>query len=169
MLDPKSIETLVGFGGINGLLRGLGTNADARHWPYYESTTKTQGANSSESSRKPDLGAGEGATQRHDLQNIGASEYSDDSVHVIASTQPNELPSENEKSPFFATLEDRRQIYGDVATHVDCIEGQSFGKRFLLRFPPAYSDSLVVDPAVNRCCHLIISGIFPRLWSFSER
>lgn len=28
MLDPKSIETLVGFGGVDGLLRGLGTNAD---------------------------------------------------------------------------------------------------------------------------------------------
>ena len=54
MLDPKSIETLVGFGGINGLLRGLGTNADTGL-----TTTKTQGANSSESSRKPDLGAGD--------------------------------------------------------------------------------------------------------------
>jgi Ca2+-transporting ATPase len=28
MLDPKNIGTLVGFGGIDGLLRGLGTNPD---------------------------------------------------------------------------------------------------------------------------------------------
>ncbi|KAF8802453.1 Ca-transporting ATPase [Phlegmacium glaucopus] len=108
MLDPKNIGSLMGFGGIDGLLRGLGTNADTGL------TTKTQRANSSESSRKSSLGAGEGAAQRHDPANMEASVS--DRVPVIVLTDPNENssePSENDKPTITATLEDRRRVYGE--------------------------------------------------------
>lgn len=118
MLDPKSIGTLVSFGGIDGLLRGLGTNPDTGL------VTNTQHVHSMESSRKPNIGAGESASQWHDLPNTGAGEKSDDgeqarhlgfspSVPVIL-TKPNETPSEkNDKLAFSAVLEDRRRVYGE--------------------------------------------------------
>ena len=46
MLDPKCIGTLVGFGGIDGLLRRLGINPDTGL------VTNTQHVHSSESSHK---------------------------------------------------------------------------------------------------------------------
>ena len=71
MLDPKSIETLEAFGGIDGL-RGLGTNPDNGL------VTNTQHIHLLESSHKPNLGTGESVFQRHDLPNTGAGENSDD-------------------------------------------------------------------------------------------
>ena len=107
MLDPKNIEALVAFGGIHGLLRGLGTNADTGL------VTITQPSKSSGNSRDPSLGAGEGASHRHDPVNIGAAENSDDKVPVIVLTRPNETPWENNDLAFSASLEDRRRVYGE--------------------------------------------------------
>ena len=106
MLDPKNIQTLMSFGGIDGLLRGLGTNADTGL------ATKPQHANSSESSREPS----QGASPKHDPANMEASEYSNDRVPVIVLTDPNENlsePSENDKPVVDATVEDRRRVYGE--------------------------------------------------------
>lgn len=105
MLDPKSIETLVNFGGIDGLLQGLGTNADTGL------VTGTQRANSLDSSYN--LAAGQGASQRHDIANLGTNEHSD--VPVILLTDPNErisVPSGNNNA-FAASMEDRRRVYGE--------------------------------------------------------
>ena len=71
MLDPKSIEILEAFGGIDGLC-GLGTNADTGL------VTNTQHIHSLKSSHKPSPEAGESASKRHGLPNTGASENSDD-------------------------------------------------------------------------------------------
>jgi Ca2+-transporting ATPase len=117
MLDPKNIETLASFGGIDGLLRGLGTNPDTGL------VTNTQHVHSVESSHKPNLGASESASQQHDLPNTKAGEKSDDGeqprhlgsspVPVIFLTKPNESPSENDNLAFSAVLEDRRRVYGE--------------------------------------------------------
>lgn len=115
MLDPKSIGTLVSFGGIAGLLRGLGTNPDTGL------VTDTQSVHSVESSHKPNLGAGESASQRHDLPNTGAGENSEQAIHlgfspsvpVTFSSKLNEKFSENDKLAFSAGLEDRRRVYGE--------------------------------------------------------
>ena len=107
MLDPKSFETLVRFGGIDGVLCGLGTNA------VTGLATQTQNVSSSKSFRKLDLGAGEGASQRHNSVDAGVAECSD--VPLIVLTKPNETPfktPEHVNPAFSATLEDRRRVYG---------------------------------------------------------
>ena len=111
MLDPKSLGTLVSFGGIDGLLRGLGTNPDTGL------LTNTQSLHSVESSHKPNLGAGEIASQRHDLPITGAGENSADKKQPVdlgfSPSVPNETPSENDNLAFSAVLEDRRRVYGE--------------------------------------------------------
>ena len=118
MLDPKNIATLVSFGGIDGLLRGLGTNPDAGLM------TNAQSGHSVLSSHKPNQGAGESASQRHDLSNTGEGEDSaggEQSIHlgfsssvpVTFSPKSNVTPSENDKLAFSAVLEDRRRVYGE--------------------------------------------------------
>ena len=105
MLDPKNIGTLGGFGGIDGLLRGLGTNADTGL------VTNTQHAHSSQNPHNFNLGAGEDAPQQ---PNPGAGEDSNGGMlPVIVLTKPNETFSENDKLVFSATLEDRRRVYGE--------------------------------------------------------
>ena len=102
MLDPKSIETLVGFGGIDGLLRGLGTNPD---------TGLVTNTHHAHSSGKPNIGAGRHLPQQYDT---GVGENLDSAMPpVIVLTEPNETPSENDKLVFSATLEDRRRVYGE--------------------------------------------------------
>ena len=118
MFDPKSIGTLESFGGTKGLLLGLGTNPDTGL------LTDTSRVHAIESSHKPNLGAGESVSQRHDLPNTGAGENSNDgeqanhvgfnpSVPVIFSTKPNETPSDKDNLAFSAVLEDRRRVYGE--------------------------------------------------------
>jgi len=108
MLDPKNIGTLVAFGGIDGLLHGLGTN------PETGLATNIQHPHSSEISHEHTLGVGEELTRQHDLPNTGAGEKSDGGIlPVIVLTKPNETPSENDKLVFSATLEDRRRVYGE--------------------------------------------------------
>ena len=115
MFDPKSVGTLESFGGTDGLLRGLGTNPDTGL------ITNTLRVHSVESSHKPNLGAGESASQRHDPINTGAGDDGGQAIHlgfspsvpVIFSTKSDETPSENDKLAFSAVLEDRRRIYGE--------------------------------------------------------
>ena len=184
MLDPKSIGTLVSFGGIDGLLRGLGTNPDTGLM------TDTQHVHSVEGSHKPNLGAGENASQRHDLPNTGAGENSDDGeqarhlgsspgVPVIFLTKPNETPSENDKLAFSAVLEDRRRVYGEnvlpirIAKTLLQLMWAALKDKVLVSnsftvYSPTQHNSLVVDPAIDCCRHLLSARIIPRLWSCSR-
>ena len=108
MLDPKCVDTLIAFNGIDGLLRGLGVNPDTGL------ATKPQLPNSPETtSRKLSLGAGEGASQRHDPVNMPAAQYSNNAGPAIIITSPDETPSGNDSPAFLATLEDRRRVYGE--------------------------------------------------------
>jgi Ca2+-transporting ATPase len=173
MLDPKSIGTLVAFGGIDGLLRGLGTNPDTGL------VTNTQHIHSLESSRKPNLGAGESASQRHDLPNTGAGENSDGFSPVVPHiflTKPNEKFSENDKVAYSAVIEDRRRVYGENVLPVRiaktllqlmwaALKDKVLVSNFFAVCPPAQHNSLVVDPAIDCCRHLLSAGIIPRLWS----
>ena len=184
MLDPKSIGTLVAFGGIDGLLRGLGTNPDTGL------VTNTQHVHSLKNSHKPNLGAGEGASQRHDLPNTAAGQNSDDGeqarhigsspgVPLIFLTKPNETPSENDKLVFSAAIEDRRRVYGEnvlpirIAKTLLQLMWAALKDKVLVSnsfavCPPAQHNSLVIDPAIDCCRHLFSAGIIPRLWSCSR-
>ena len=177
MLDPKSTGTLVLFGGIDGLLRGLGTNPD------------TGLVTNVHSSHKPNIGAGESASQRHDLPKTGAGENSDDGeqarhlgsspVPVILLTKPNETPSENDKLAFSAALEDRRRVYGEnvlpirIAKTLLQLMWAALKDKVLVSnsftvWLPAQHNSLAVDPAIDCRRHLLSAGIIPRLRSCSR-
>jgi Ca2+-transporting ATPase len=108
MLDPKSIGTLVSFGGIDGLLRGLGTNADTGLM------TNKHHTHSSEISQNPSPGLGKDAPQQHDLASTAGGENLISGMPpAIVLTKPNETPSETDKLAYLATLEDRRRVYGE--------------------------------------------------------
>ena len=184
MLDPKSIGTLVAFGGIDGLLRGLGTNPDTGL------VTNTQHVHPLENSHNSNLGPGESASQRHDLPNTGALENSDDGeqtrhlgstlgVPLIFLTKPNETPSENDKLVFSAGIEDRRRVYGEnvlpvrIAKTLLQLMWAALKDKVLVcnsfaLCPSAQHNSLVVDPAIDCCCHILSAGTIPRLWSCSR-
>jgi Ca2+-transporting ATPase len=102
MLDPKSLEVLENLGGIQGLLKGLGTS-------------RTRGLRKEALMKSASLdsrpGVVVGASQRHDRK---------DSVPGIVVTGPDDSKNgdgneedEFEGYPVFsATLEQRRQVYG---------------------------------------------------------
>jgi P-type Ca2+ transporter type 2C len=171
MLDPKNIGTLVGFGGIDGLLRGLGTNADTGL------VTNNQHAHSLQNSHSFNLGAGEDAPQE---PNPGAGENSNGGMlPVIVLTKPNETLSENDKLVFSATLEDRRRVYGEnvLPTRITktllqlmwtALKDKVLVSNSLAVCFSAHSNPLDVDPAIDCCCHFLSTGIFPRLWSLPK-
>lgn len=181
MLDPKNISTLVSFGGIDGLLRGLGTNPDSG----------LQSVHPVVSSHKPNQGAGESASQRHDLPNTEAGENSaggeqaihlgfSSSVPVTFSPKSKETtPSENDKLAYSAVLEDRRRVYGEnvlpirIAKTLLQLMWAALKDKVLVSnsfavCSRAQHHSFVVDPAIDCCCHLLSTGIIPRLWSCSR-
>lgn len=152
MLDPKSIPTLVSFGGIVGLLRGLGTNPDTGL------LTKTQSLHSVESSHKPNLGAGESASQRLDLPDNSADGkqaiHFSPSVPVTFSSKLNETPSENDKLAFSAVLEDRRRVYGENVLPVRIAKTLLQLMWAALKDKVLVSNSFVVyPPAQQFTCH----------------
>ena len=105
MLDPKSVDILASFGGTSGLLRGLGTSADhgLTSPPHRTETVSEPGV----------LGAGEGASHRHDPEKGGGN---DPLVPQIRLTEPNggiSSPTESEHPAAQATFEDRRRVYGE--------------------------------------------------------
>ena len=174
MLDPKSIGTLAAFGGIDGLLRGLGTHPDTGLM------TNIQHTQSSETSQKLSLGLGKDTPQQHDLPNIAVGENSNGGTPpAILLTKPNETPSETDKLVYFATLEDRRRVYGEnvlptrITKTLLQIMWAALKDKVLVNnsFPvclSAHSNSIVVDSAVDCCCHFLGARIFPGLWSFSK-
>jgi len=106
MLDPKSVEMLASFGGTGGLLRGLGTSADhgLTSPPHRTETVSEKGEV---------LGAGQGASHRHDPEKGGGN---DTLVPQIMLTEPNggiSSPTESKHPAAQATFEDRRRVYGE--------------------------------------------------------
>ncbi|KAJ2926822.1 hypothetical protein H1R20_g10267, partial [Candolleomyces eurysporus] len=96
MLDPKNLDTLAGFGGAVGLLRGLGTNAE-------RGLTTQQ------------VGAGEGASQRHDSDTQYAEK---EKVPEIMLTAPSgqtvtATPQDEDPHASKAPMEDRKRVYGE--------------------------------------------------------
>ena len=106
LLDPKSFQTLVALGGIDGIIRGLGTHAE-------------RGLTTEPSTEKPRLGAGEGVSNRHDSEKAlqsGAGETSE-KVPNITLTEPSgndtTLTSGDDDTPHTGTMGDRRRVYGE--------------------------------------------------------
>ncbi len=109
LLDPKSFQTLVAFGGIDGIIRGLGTHAE-------------RGLTTEPSTEKAPLGAGEGVSHMHDSEKAlqsprsGAGEMSE-KVPDITLTEPSGMdvtPTGGDgDTPHTGTMGERRRVYGE--------------------------------------------------------
>lgn len=96
MLDPKNLEALAAMGGIEGLLRGLGT--DAEHG----------------------LSTEDASTRNHEKHGVGLGAIHSEKTHhhekppEIVLTEPsgNIGPPPDDRSAFMASFEDRRRVYG---------------------------------------------------------
>jgi len=172
LLDPKSFQTLVAFGGIDGIIRGLGTHAE-------------RGLTTEPSTEKPRLGAGEGVSNRHDSEKAlqspssGAGEMSE-KVPNITLTEPSgndaTPTSGDDDTPHTGTMGDRRRVYGEN------ILPTRISKTLLQLMAAAMKDKVLVcngfswlafgvprltywsDPAFRCRCDFFSSRPFPRFW-----
>jgi len=107
MLGSKSFPTLASLGGTQGILRGLGTSADAGlsanalatnsgAVEHHNQTVAAEKANAA-AEKKAGKGAGQGGSQRHDRQN--EAKVSPD-VEVA------------EEAALNGSVDDRRRVYG---------------------------------------------------------
>ncbi|KAG2341321.1 calcium-translocating P-type ATPase [Suillus weaverae] len=87
LLDPKNLDALEAFGGIDGLLEGLGTSCS-------KGLTLTGTADNRS-------GAGVGASQRHDRQPLSIPTPHDHAEVEVAD------------DPHSALMEDRRRVFGE--------------------------------------------------------
>jgi Ca2+-transporting ATPase len=91
MLDPKNLETLIEFGGVVGLLRGLGTSSE--HGLSTKSLPRSSTVRSTGTAR------------------------SDSDVPTITLTEPSGIvraPSSSEDHPAYAaTFDDRKNVFGE--------------------------------------------------------
>ncbi|KXN81316.1 Calcium-transporting ATPase 2 [Leucoagaricus sp. SymC.cos] len=91
MLDPKNLDTLTGFGGVTGLLRGLGTSAEH--------------------------GLSTGLLPRSGTVRSTTSTRSKNDLPTITLTEPSGLvraPSSTGDHPAFnATFDDRKRVFGE--------------------------------------------------------
>jgi Ca2+-transporting ATPase len=97
MLDPKSLEALIAMGGIQGLLRGLGTDA--------ERGLSTEDA----STRHEKHGLGSGASHSEKSHN-------NEKPPEIVLTEPSGnigIPTDD-RSAFAASFDDRKRVYGRI-------------------------------------------------------
>lgn len=154
MLDPKNLETLRGFGGVSGLLRGLGTSAE------HGLSTKSL----------PRSGTVKSVT----------SAKSNSNLPTITLTEPSGLvrePSSAEDHPAYAaTFEDRKRVFGEN------LLPQRRSKSLLQLMWLALKDKVLVRPQrhslrmrelslryislgspFNCCGHFPCPGSFPRL------
>ncbi|KAJ8521107.1 hypothetical protein ONZ45_g2153 [Pleurotus djamor] len=122
MLDPKNFDTLRGFGGTRGLLKGLGVHRTRglRSEKLKRSTTRN--------SSKEKLGAGDGASHRHDPEK-GAPPGGADVPGIVltdpeSAHQPLQLCDDggdddddddldDDTPAFHANIAQRREIYGE--------------------------------------------------------
>jgi P-type Ca2+ transporter type 2C len=109
MLDPKSLDTLTGLGGVDGLLKGLGTD---RHRGLTKISDSTHRSSSGPGDGRP--GAGPGASQNHEPdkgENEAPAITIMDPEGEVKPTPPGG-DDHNYSTAYSATLEDRRHIYG---------------------------------------------------------
>ena len=102
LLDPKDLGMLTALGGTDGIIRGLGTNAD-------RGLTTTGG--------KSPQGEGQSVSQSRDSEKQTESSESGGGLPNIILTEPSGkegLPSGgDDNAPYTATVEDRKRVYGD--------------------------------------------------------
>ncbi|KAF8638702.1 hypothetical protein AX17_001997 [Amanita inopinata Kibby_2008] len=104
MLDPKSLDTLARFGGVQGLLHGLGTDP----LRGLSSQTMETGA------EPPDKGAGLGASHRHDTtQDMIMMEKLPQLTLTDPSGTVKPALGISDNLAYLATLHDRRRVYGE--------------------------------------------------------
>lgn len=108
LLDPKNLNALEALGGVDGLLRGLGTSRDSglSKQTAKSSTTKSEhGAGATDG--RP--GAGDGASHRHEPQKDAKT------VPDIVLTEPSGQvkPPTHTDAPFTASSDDRRRVFGE--------------------------------------------------------
>ena len=104
MLDPKNVDILTSLGGIDGMLRGLGVQAE------YGLPTKDV------SLEKEGKGAGLGASHRHEsLDKRKPSTEVKGNLPEIVLTEPSGklAPPVTDEDVYGATLEDRRRVFGE--------------------------------------------------------
>ena len=106
MLDPKNMGTLTALGGMDGIIRGLGTH------PSRGLTTTAVHTNG-----KLPQGAGEGASHSHDSEKQTDSSQLHGGLPNIILTEPSgkeTRPSEgDDNAPYTATMDDRKRVYGE--------------------------------------------------------
>ena len=155
MLDPKNFDALYALGGVDHLLAGLGT--DKTHGlitaPLVRSTTDLGTSGKGQHS----LGAGVGASQRHNRQEGGANGGNTGALAVpgIVVTSPDgdgnggehdgqqsEGTEEEEDYPaFYASFDERRRVYGRN------ILPQRASKSLLSLMWAALKDKVLVRPS----------------------
>ncbi|GJE94582.1 cation-translocating P-type ATPase [Phanerochaete sordida] len=131
LVDPKNLPALTQMGGTAGLLKGLGTHAKQGLTitpgpPHPSDNGKGKGVDLHGDGRPgtgtPTLGAGLGASQRHDRWVGEVDEEAvpgivvtgDDGEEEIAKMAPSDVGSD--KGPddaYAATIEDRHRVYGE--------------------------------------------------------
>lgn len=124
LVDPKSLSSLEQIGGVEGLLRGLGTHA--KTGLSAAAIGKAAGARPGAG---PDAGAGEGAGQRHDRPKRVSEELDAEAVPGIVVTGPgsevdvsrgrrphsadgHEEEDDDDEKVYSASLEERRRVFG---------------------------------------------------------
>jgi Ca2+-transporting ATPase len=160
LLDPKDLRALEKLGGMKGLLLGLGTN----HWTglgkkallrseafkVQETRVAIQGDG------RPGAGVGvrQGASQRHDRREDGGGGL----PGIVVTTpegkasgagveRPQEIGDGDDSPAFHATLDQRRQIYGDnVLPHRP-------SKTLLQHMLAAWSDKVLVCDIFSASYH----------------
>ncbi|TDL19883.1 calcium-translocating P-type ATPase [Rickenella mellea] len=102
LVDPKNVHLLTEMGGVEGLVRGLGTHR-----------TKGLSGESLLLSRKDDhqSGAGDGAGQRHEREPKGGTVESDADTEKPPLSPPGDAPHDPDAA-YTAALDVRHRVYG---------------------------------------------------------
>ena len=133
MLDPKSLEALVSVGGIKGLLRGLGTDAE-RGLSTEDASTRIQEIH----------GLGSGASHSE-------KSHHHEKPPEIVLTEPsgNVGAPSDDRSAFAASFDDRRRVYGNN------ILPTRISKTLLQLMWTALKDKVLVRRFFNRLVSII--------------
>ncbi|RDB25860.1 Calcium-transporting ATPase 2 [Hypsizygus marmoreus] len=121
MLDPKNMDALTQYGGTEGLLRGLGTNAETglskdalavnsgavAHHALFVAREKEKAK--AEKKAKGWKGAGHGASHRHKTEKGKQSTESAESEKEVPESTP---PSPTDESIYDVSVDERRRVYG---------------------------------------------------------
>ncbi len=162
MLDPKSMAILASFGGVHGLLRGLGVRAD-------------HGLSSSAArSSKGDHGHSRRHHTNHDSQ-----EHIEKLPDIVLTKPGGETAPTvaDDGAQFGATLDDRKRVFGEnvLPTRISktllqlmwlALQDKVLVRRVLIL------DSVLVahlssDSLVSRSRHFASLGLLPGLWNTS--